>query len=242
MTERQLQQEPEPAQTRNPQRWVALTGVGAGLLGAAATLLSGLDISAADRRADPIAATVEGFDGASIQLRAAAALGLLAAALLVVFAAHLRRSLDGPATSTSILPRIAWAGGLITAASLATAFLFTAAAGTLVADAYRDSTLEVFAAITSKLTYAAWVPLGLTMAVLSLQSAPGRPVARWLGVSSAIAVLALFTAVLIGLPFASWVIAALWLVVAGTGMALGEPPQSSTRQVEASGQHISTGG
>lgn len=191
--------------------WLAWTGVGAGIAGAVACMLSALNIAPDDRRSDPVAAVIDAFDGAEVTLKTAAALGLIAAALVVLFATHLRHRLQ----QNAVLADLAWAGGVITAGSVAIASLFTATAGTLTSDSYRDTTLEVYAATVSNLPFAAWMPLGLTMAASAAAFVRGRYVPAWLSAVSAIGLVALLAALALGLPFASWVIATIWLVAAG---------------------------
>jgi hypothetical protein len=201
------------ARVLKSRAWLAWTGVGAGIAGALACMLSAPNITAEDRRSDPVAAVVDAFDGAEVTLKIAAALGLVAAALVVLFATHLRRRLE----QNAVLADVAWAGGLITAGSVAIASLFTATAGTLTSDSYRDTTLEMYAATVSNLPFAAWMPLGLTMAALAVAFVRGSHVPAWLSAVSAIGLAALVAVLALGLPFASWVIAAIWLVVAGVG-------------------------
>lgn len=201
------------------RRWTAWAGPAAGLTGALATMMSSTPVAVSDRRTDPASAITDAFDGLTTTLKASSAIGLISAALLIVFMAELRRRLDAQEPDGSTLPAITWAGGIMAAANLSVAFIITAIAGTLTDEGYRDTTLEVFGAIADNLAFAAWCPLGLSMAAVAIGGLRRNAVPRWLGIVSASTTIALLVALLLGLPFASWVLACAWLIAAGVATA-----------------------
>ena len=168
---------------------------------------------------DPAAAITEAFDGLSTSLKAASALGFVSVALLVVFAVELRRRLEIETPASSAAPTLAGAGGLLAGAALSVAFIVSAIAGTLVDEGYRDTTLEAFGAFADNLAFAAWTPLGLTMAAVAVSSLRHQAVPRWLGVLSAVTTAMLVVALALGLPFASWILACGWLLAASVVLA-----------------------
>ena len=107
----------------------------------------------------------------------------------------------------------------MTGAALSVSFIVSAIAGTLVDEGYRDTTLETFGAFADNLAFAAWAPLGLTMASVAVSGLRQDTVPRWLGVISAGTTLLLLLALALGLPFASWILACGWLLAAGVACA-----------------------
>src|SRR5690606_11301706 len=136
-------------------------------------------------REDPAAAITDAFDGLATTLKAASALGLISVALLVVFMAVLRRRLEAQHPEGSVVPGLAWAGGVMAGAALSVAFIVSAVAGTLLDEGYRDTTLETFGALADNLAFAAWAPIGLTMAAVAVSGLKHSAVPRWLGLLSA---------------------------------------------------------
>lgn len=208
-----------PTTVDRRRRRIGWAGPAAGVVGALATMMSSTAVARGDRRSDPAAAVGEAFDGLAPVLKASSALGLVGVALVVVFVAELRARLDAAEPEGSTVPGLAWAGGVMAGAALSVAFIVTAVAGTLVDEGYRDTTLEVFGALADNLAFAAWAPLGLTMAAVAVGGLRRNAVPRWLGIVSAGTTAVLVAALLSGLPFAAWVLACAWLVAAGVDTA-----------------------
>ena len=201
------------------RRWAPWTGATAAIIGAAATMLSSTPVAVDDRRADPASAVVQAYDGLTITLKAASGLGLLGAGLLVVFMAVLREWLEAHHPPGSAIPAIAWAGGLVAGAALTVAFIVSAIAATLIDEGYRDTTLEAFGALADNLAFAAWTPLGLSMAALAASGLRLGGTPRWIGAVSTATTVVLVLALAVGLPFAAWVIAFAWLLVTSAAVA-----------------------
>ena len=200
---------------RSVRRAIPWTGVAAGVLGAIATMMSSTPADPSSRASDPAGTVTAAFDGLALTLKASSALGFVAVALLLVFAADLRRRLAAQDPAGGLGPGLAWAGALLAGAALAVAFMFAAMNGLLIAEGYRDTTLEAFSVIADNLAFAAWTPLGLTMAVVAVGAVRHASSPRWVGVLSAATLCVLIGALAVGLPFASWAIVCFWLVVAG---------------------------
>lgn len=201
--------------TRHQSRLLPWSGVAAGITGAVATMMSSAAVDTSAREDDPAGAVIDAFEGLATTLKASAALGFLAIALLVVFVADLRRRLAAQERAGSIAPAVAWAGGLLTGGALAVSFAFAAMSSLLVDEGYRDTTLEVFSVITDNLAFAAWTPLGLTMAAIAVGALRNGSAPRWLGLVSALIVVVFVAALAVGLPFASWALGCVWLIVTG---------------------------
>jgi hypothetical protein len=97
--------------TKDAHRWGPLTGVLFVAVAVAIFAVAGDSPDANDHTARQIAAYYSDRDGAAI---AAVCLGLIGCALLVFFCAYLRSVLEG-----DLLPRVAFAGGVILAVGLA---------------------------------------------------------------------------------------------------------------------------
>lgn len=208
-----------PTPTPTQRRPLAWSGLAAAVTGAVATMMSSTPVALDDRQTDPATAITGAFDGLATTLKAASAVGLLSVALLVVFISVLRQRLEARHHAGSILPGLAWAGGVMAGAALSIAFVVAAIAGTLVDEGYRDTTLETFGAFADNLAFAAWVPLGLTMAAVAASGLRHDAVPRWLGVLSTATTVVLLAAVGLGLPFASWILVCGWLLAASVATA-----------------------
>lgn len=205
--------------TETLRRSMAWSGLAAAITGAVSTMMSSTPVALGDRRADPASAITDAFEGLATTLKAASALGLISVALLIVFVTVLRQRLEAEHPAGSVVPGLAWAGGIMAGAALSVAFIVSAIAGTLLDEGYRDTTLETFGAFADNLAFAAWVPLGLTMAAVATSGLRHNAVPRWLGVLSTATTVVLLIALGLGLPFASWILACGWLLAASVATA-----------------------
>jgi hypothetical protein len=162
-----------------------LLGIVVAVLGVVTLMGSAIEVPKSQRIADP--AIVLGLAREHrLRVMAFSGTGFLVWTLLLVYTARLRQYLAARLPENSILPTLAWAGGLLTAAAQFTALFFTSLLVHRAVEGYRPSALEPIQAINEGLAAVAWTPMGLAVFALAVAGLRDRAVQRWLGWFSAI--------------------------------------------------------
>jgi hypothetical protein len=172
------------------------------------------------------AVMVSHLDGVAWVVWVTQALTVLAAGLLVVFAAGLRRRLAEQEPVGSLLPGVAMTGVVLTAAMcLVGGGISTELFWHLIQDqgASDPDTIAANLAVFNTMPWV-WAGLGLSAAALASAAIRHGSAPRWLGwFSVAMAVLVVLTQV-VPLQYMALVPGALWLIAAGAGLARSERP------------------
>jgi hypothetical protein len=204
---------------RGPRAW-ALAGLGAGLAAAAmfvASMAVGTDLYDDETMADnAVSATLVADQ--RVALAAYIATATIAALLLIVFAAGLRRRLDAQCAPRSLVPGVA-TGGLWLAAALT---LVGAGIGTElfwglanVEDADPDSIMSMYHLVAS-LSWV-WAGAGLSAAAIAVAAIRAGALPRWIGWVSAVGAGLMLGLSVIPLQYMSGMVGAVWLLVVSIG-------------------------
>jgi hypothetical protein len=213
-----------------------LLGILVAVLGVVTLMGSAIEVPKSQRIGDP--AIVLGLAREHrLRVMAFSGTGFLVWTLLLAYTARLRQYLAARLPANSILPTLAWAGGLLTAAAQFTSLFFTSLLVHRAVEGYRPSALEPIQAINEGLPAVAWTPMGLAAFALAVAGLRDRAVPRWLGWFSAIvtALMAVLTATDLMAP--NWFVVAVWLLVtSGTLLASGRSAQHRIQGPISTGQ------
>lgn len=149
------------------------------------------------------------YNDNEVQVTVASLLGALAAAFLVVFAASVRRALQREGTDDSNLPAVAFGGGIVAAAGIATdsALRFALAQS---ADDIPAESVQTLYALWENFFWPMSVGIALLILAVSLSSFSTRVVPLWLAWVGIVISIALLTpAGFIALP-----LVAIWILIA----------------------------
>ncbi|MFE9205193.1 hypothetical protein [Micromonospora sp. NPDC007230] len=221
MTSATLDATAAPTVTDRPRRGWAVAGVVAGLTGIA-IFQFGPQFANADMSlfADN-ARFVASMDGKEAYVWVFQVLSVLAAGCLAVFAAGLRRRLAAREPAGSLLPDVAAAGLLLTAALLLVG-------GGVSTELYWDlrhlseTDVDTVAALAVGYNTFPWVwaGVGLSTGAVAVAGLRRRSVSRWLAVFSLLMALLVVLTQAVPLQYLALAPAALWATVAGLTFAL----------------------
>lgn len=206
---------------RNGWAWA---GALAGVCGLALFMVAPMVVETSDEvMADNLVLATE-LQGSGGIVWAVQVLTSLAAVLLVVFGAGLRRRLVEQEPVTSLLPTVALAGTFLTAAmALVGGGISTELFWYLSRDVAESDPDTVAAALTIFNTMPwVWAGLGLSAGAVALASLRHGSVQRWIGwTSAALATLVLATQVL-PVQYIALLPGSIWLLVTGIGLTRRE--------------------
>jgi hypothetical protein len=189
-----------------------LLGIAVAVLGVVTSAGVMIEVPKSERIANP-ALVLELAQANRLRVMAFTGAGLLVWPLLIVYAARLRQYLAARQPEHSILPTLAWAGGLLTAAVQFIALFFSSLLVHRAAEGYRASALEPIQAVSEGLPFGAWSPMGLAVFAVAVAGLRDHAVPRWLGIFSAgiAALMVVVTATNLVSP--NWFLVAVWLLV-----------------------------
>jgi hypothetical protein len=148
--------------------------------------------------------------------------GFLVWALLIAYTARLRQYLAAREPHNSILPTLAWAGGLGHRGGPVHRPVLHEPAGAPGGGGLPPSALEPIQAINEGLPFVAWTPMGLAVFAVAVAGLRDRAVPRWPGWFSAIVTAIMAVLTVTDLLGANWFVVAVWLLVtSGTLLARG---------------------
>ena len=215
--------ESSPATTGGPA-W-AWSGVVAGLCGIVTFIVSPTLVS---EWTDEIMADNEllaaELVGSEAKVWVTQVLTSLAAILLVVFGAGLRRRLAAQEPVGSLLPNVAFGGTLLTATmclvggGISTELYWSLAEG---AGATDPDTLAAQLGIFNTMLWV-WAAMGLTAGAVAIAALRHGSVQRWIGWVSAVLTALIVVTQVVPMQYMALVPASLWLVIAGIGLARRE--------------------
>ncbi len=214
----------DPSTSPSHRRGWAWAGVGAGLCGIATFLVAPSIADVPDAIYADNALLVAELDGGAPIVWAMQVLTSLAATLLVVFAAGLRRRLAAHEPVGSLLPNVAFSGLLLTAAlNLAGGGISTELFWMLTRDVGETDPDAVVSALTIFNTLPwVWAGAGLASGALALASLRHGSAPRWIGWTSVVMTALVVLTQVVPLQYMALVPTSLWLVVAGIGLARRE--------------------
>jgi len=210
-------------------RWRAwpLLGIVVAVLGVLTLLGSTPEVPKSQRIADP-AIVLQVAQEHRLQVMAFSGTGFLVWTLLIAYTARLRQYLAARQPQNSILPDLAWAGGLLTAAAQFTALFFTSLLVHRAVEGYPPSALEPIQAINEGLPFLAWTPMGLAVFTVAVAGLRDHAVPRWLGWFSAIVTAIMAVLTITDLLAPNWFVVAVWLLVtSSTLLARGRSAHSN---------------
>ena len=211
--------EPMPGATRT-NRW-ALWGIGAGILGIVATLVTDPITALTDAQKRQGPAVLGYVHRADFHIGAVA--GFLAVACVLAFAAGWRQWSErhGPPTSAArlvALALVASAGAMIVGYGIKGPLAIYLPGG-INANTYPRAGLYSLLMLNDSAPYFAWWGVVVAAAGVAWLALRERLVVRWVGVVSVIAVLAAFAwLALTGLTDFAGVVGPVWLILASVGL------------------------
>lgn len=215
---------PETLRRTTPGRAWALSGLGAGLCGIAVFMLAPGVADFPDSAMADNADLVTYLDGTAWVVWVSQVLTVVAAGLLAVFGAGLRRRLAEQEPVGSLLPGVAMAGALLTAAMcLVGGGISTELFWHLVQEqgASDPDTIAANLAVFNTMPWV-WAGLGLSSGAVAIAALRHGSVPRWLGwLSVAMTALIGLTQV-VPLQYLALAPGSIWLVAAGIGLARRE--------------------
>ncbi|HEU0103382.1 MAG TPA: hypothetical protein VFR07_13780, partial [Mycobacteriales bacterium] len=153
--------------------------------------------------------------------------GFLVWAVLIVYVARLRQYLAARVPEDSVLPMLAWSGGLLTASSQFIALFFTSLLVHRAGEGYTATALEPIQAINEGLPYVAWTPMGLAVGAVAVAALRDHAFPRWLGWFSALITAAVVVVTATDLLSPNWFLITAWLIVTSSALAIGARPARS---------------
>jgi hypothetical protein len=201
----------------------AWAGVGAGLCGIALFFVA----PAVDDVADPLyldnALLVAELEGAAPLVWAFQVITTLAAGLLVVFGAGLRRRLAEHEPVGSLLPNIAFSGLLLTAALCLVGGGISTELFWYLTDVDRTDPDTIGAALNTFSTMPwVWTASGLASGALAVAALRHGSAPRWIGWTSVVLTALVVLTQIVPLQYLALAPVSLWLVIAGIGLARRE--------------------
>ncbi len=218
----------------------AWSGVGAGVCGLAVFMLTPLIADYPDSAMADNEVFVTYLTDAAPIVWATQVLTVLAAVLLVVFAAGLARRLSEQEPMGSLIPQVASAGVLLTAGlSLVGGGICTELFWHLIQDPGEVDPDTIAAALTIFNTMPwVWVAIGISAGATAVAALRHGSLPRWIGVVSVVmTALVVLTQVVPG-QYMALLPGALWLIVAGIGFARRSAPTASEHDLAPSSAHV----
>jgi hypothetical protein len=160
-----------------------------------------------------------------ILYRATSGMGMIAAALLVIFAVNWRRVLDAQSGGESVVPRIIELALLATAVALTMGMIFRAMVFDTLIEYYGGSAVGAFVSLGVDVPLAAWGVLGLAAAAAAYGTFREGLFPTWFGWISVIVVVLDVLLALGGTPFPMNFPGGAWLLLA-SAVAVGQSRSS----------------